>query len=74
MQDVEVPISGTVIVEDANVYAIETERNDYVTCSCRDGSHTEYARTHNVSPGVVPHIVGVKTVKMVWLPQAVSGR
>lgn len=70
MKDVEVPIHGTVVVIDGDVYEIDKEKADYVLCTCRDDKHKEYDRTHNVSLGHVPHLVGVTTVKIVWTPKA----
>lgn len=67
MMDVEVPVEGTVVVEDGNVYDIESEKTDFVPCYCTDDRHTLYSRTH-VMPGVTPHIVGVTTFKHVWQP------
>lgn len=66
MMDVEVPTNGTVVVENGNPYEIESERIDYVPCYCEDGVHSLYLRTHPL-PGRVPHMVGVGTVKYVWL-------
>lgn len=66
MMDVEVPVEGTVIVVNGDVYDVESDRTAYVLCHCRDGKHPEYARTHDVSPGKPPHVVGVQTVKMAW--------
>jgi hypothetical protein len=65
MMDVEVPVNGTVVVENGNPYEIESERIDYVPCYCSEGKHSLYARTHPL-PGVVPHMVGVGTVKYVF--------
>lgn len=70
MMDVEVPAHGTVIVSDGDVYGIESDRTDYMLCTCRDGKHAEYARNHNLSLATAPHVVGVQTVKMVWSPKA----
>jgi hypothetical protein len=64
MQDVEVPISGTVVVENGDVHGIESEKTAFVLCTCRDGVHKQYDRTHNL--GGVPHVVGVTTVTVVW--------
>lgn len=62
--DVEVPVHGSVVVENGDVHEIESERTDFVLCTCRDGIHKEYDRTHNL--GGIPHVVGVTTVKVVW--------
>ena len=69
MMDVEVPIEGTVIVVNGDVYAVDSDRIDYVMCTCVDDKHAAYPRTHNVSPGRPPHVVGVQTVKIVWVPK-----
>lgn len=67
MIDVEVPEHGTVVVEDGNVYGIESNRTDYVPCYCIDDMHRIYDRTHPTHG--VPHIVGVTVVKHVWAPR-----
>lgn len=66
LMDVEVPVHGTVVVENGDVHDVDSDRTDYVLCTCRDGKHPEYARTHDVSPGQPPHVVGILTVKTVW--------
>lgn len=67
MIDVEVPADGsTVVVESGNVYGVESEKTDFVPCYCQDDKHSLYSRTHPTH--VVPHIVGVTTVKHVWQP------
>lgn len=64
--EVEVPVNSTVIVEAGEVHGIESDRTDYVLCKCRDGIHKPYDRTHDVSPGQPPHMVGIQTVVRVW--------
>ena len=66
MIDVEVPATGTAVVQDGSVYEIDSDKTAYVMCTCKDGKHNEYARTHNVSPGQPPHVVGILTVQVVW--------
>lgn len=64
MMDVEVPVHGSVVVENGDVHEIDSEKTDFVLCTCRDGVHKEYDRTHNL--GGIPHVVGVTTVKVAW--------
>lgn len=68
MIDVEVPARGVVIVEDGNVYSIDSDKDDFVLCTCHDGLHSQYARTHRVDRTRPPHVVGLKTVTMTWEP------
>ncbi len=64
MMDVEVPVHGTVVVENGDVHDIESEKATFVLCTCRDGVHKLYDRTHDL--GGIPHVVGVTTVTVVW--------
>lgn len=66
MMDVEVPVHGTVVVEDGNPYEIESQQVNYVPCWCTDDLHRLYHRTHPID-GFIPHMVGVGAIKWVWL-------
>jgi len=67
MQDVEVPIDGTVVVENGDVFEIESEETNFVHCWCADGKHRRYQRTHKLHNDA-PHTVGVTTYVVVWDP------
>jgi hypothetical protein len=67
MQDVEVPVNGTVVVEDGDVHEIESANTNFVHCWCSDGKHGKYQRTHRLHEDA-PHTVGVTTYVVVWEP------
>lgn len=68
MQDVEVPVNGTVVVENGDTLEIESASTNFVHCWCDDGKHGKYQRTHRLH-GRVPHTVGVTTYVVTWDPQ-----
>lgn len=60
MRDVEVPIYGTVVVQDGEVHAVKEYAPREYRCYCLDGKHW------NRTAGVKPHKVLVQTFELAW--------
>lgn len=68
MKDVEVPISGTVVVQDGDVHDVKEYPSNYEPCWCKDGRHAEPNRGYRTppQPDYEPHLVGVQLLELVW--------
>ena len=60
MRDVEVPVYGTVVVQDGEVNDVKEFPPRQERCYCTDGVHW------NRRAGVKPHLVYVQQFELVW--------
>lgn len=76
MVDVEVPRTGTVIVQDAEVHEAREKGATFIPCWCADDRHSPVYREGGddddyqirlLSPRAdEPHLIGVQLVEMTW--------
>lgn len=60
MRDVEVPVYGTVVVQDGEVNDVKEYAPEPVKCYCTDGVHW------NRRAGVEPHDIFVQKFELAW--------
>jgi hypothetical protein len=77
MVDVEIPRTGTVIVQDTEVHDAREKGTKFVPCWCIDDRHSPVYREdedgdYSIVRGMVsprsaePHLIGVQLVEMTW--------
>lgn len=68
-KDVEVPTSGTVVVQDGDVHDVRESPAVFDQCWCTDGRHARYFWGRGLSYGrthVEPHSIGIQKFELVW--------
>lgn len=62
--DVEVPLYGTVVVQQGDVQDVQEFSPTYEACWCEDGRHVRHERQNQKDH--TPHLVGVQQFEMTW--------
>lgn len=71
MMDVEVPVNGTVVVQDGEVHDVKESRPMFDQCYCTDGRHDRsyWSRALIYSTyrkDVEPHSIGFQKFELTW--------
>lgn len=69
MKDVEVPVNGTVVVQQGEVHDVRESPTIDDRCWCTDGRHARYFWGRGLSygrTGAVPHPIKIQKFELVW--------
>lgn len=67
--DVEVPVNGTVVVQNGEVNDVSESIPVFDRCYCTDGKHSRFFWERGLEhgrKGVDPHPIGIQKFELVW--------